>query len=204
MGVLLIQLQLFCKEEFPGSTHTACTDYMHKNIVCTHCARTQGAWRHIWGTKRRCSAQPECAHPDSKTPFLSTRAMQNVPIHTECLCVQNWLTHTHREHIHMQCMRTLQYAYMQNAPTPTPCTQCAPPHLPTCMLTAYPSAACHVESTSHRCTCKLTYACMHTCVSTHTYRHIHMPTLHTCRDAERSTCALCSIPSPTVLLFWIN
>lgn len=130
MSVLPVQLQLFCKEEFPGSTDTACT-----KTVRIHCVRTQRAWRRTWGTKSRCSAQPVCSHSDSKTPVLNTRAMQNVRLHKECLCVQNWLTHTHTEHIHRRCMHTLQDAYMQNAPTPTPC---APIHLPTCMLTAYP------------------------------------------------------------------
>ncbi|XP_062481289.1 uncharacterized protein LOC134167057 [Pezoporus occidentalis] len=131
--------------------------------------------------------------------------MQNVHIHKECLCAQNWLTHTPPPpHIRRQCMHTLQDTYYAECTHPytlrTVCTH------PSAHMHAHsiPSAVCHVECTFYRCTCKLTCACMHTYMSTHTYRHKHMPTLHTCRDTEQSACALCSISGPAVLFFRIN
>lgn len=130
--MLPIHFQLFRKEEFPGSTNTACT-----KTVCTHCVRIQGAWRHTWGTKRRCSAQPECAPPDSKTLVLNTRAMQNVHIHKECLCVQNWVTHTRTHRTHTQAVHAHPTGHIH--------AECTHPYTLHTVCT-HPSAHMHAHS----------------------------------------------------------
>lgn len=195
----LLQGGILWEEHGLDTACTECTHSMHRvhaQKCCahahTHCTHTHSGDAHGSQTEGAMHTQSVCT-PILLNTHLEHRVQCTVFTYTQsaCICITGWCTHAHthrmcarpnKTYTHRQCMHTLQYAYMQNAPTPTAHMHAHSVHPPIC-----PHAfSQHTPSDARTLRRHLPRVHMQTHLSMHAHMHVRAY-IHICRHAHMHT-----------------